>query len=68
MSAKRNITSLIGIVVLILAVVTIVPTLWGNDGFNATGFSDAPSYVQVLLPLAAGFGLILLVWGAIPQN
>lgn len=68
MSAKRNITTLIGIVFLIMAVVTVIPVLWGNDGFNATGFAEAPAYVKVLLPLAVGFGLILLVWSALPSQ
>ena len=67
MSAKRNISSLIGIVFLIMAVVTVIPVMWGNDGFNATGFAEAPTYVKVLLPLAVGFGLILLVWSQIPN-
>jgi hypothetical protein len=69
MSAKRNVSGLIGIVLLIMAAVSVIPILWDNEtGLTSAGFAEAPTFVQVLIPLVVGFALVLLIWSQVPHK
>lgn len=49
-------------ILVIMFVAIAAGIVWGSDGFNATAFTgNAPTWLQTLLPLAAGFALIFLV-------
>jgi hypothetical protein len=47
----------------------VIPILWDNEtGLTSAGFAEAPTFVQVLIPLVVGFALVLLIWSQVPHK